>query len=267
MRRDDVDGGARRLEPEIILASGSPRRRALLGEIGIPFRVVVSDAPEDLDPELDPEAQAVALAERKARAVAANLGEGLVLGADTIVVLDGDILGKPADDADAARMLRRLSGRAHDVITGLALIDARTGERMTAAVTSLVTFHPLDDQTIARYVATSEPRDKAGGYAIQGIGGRLIAQLDGCFDNVVGLPLCAASHLLAEAGIPIPAGWAGCRLPDGSLCPAGFDMQRNGATESTVDAANRGSPARAQPDDAPHRRTDRTANPRGHQRA
>lgn len=209
------------LERSLILASGSPRRRDLLGELGVPFQVVVSDAPEDLDPALDPEAQAIALAARKARAVAATLDAGLVLGADTIVLLDGDILGKPADDADAARMLRRLSGRAHDVITGLALVDAGSGEERTDAVQSTVTFRPLAGEEIARYVATGEPRDKAGGYAIQGAGGELLARLDGCFANVVGLPLCAVSELLTEAGILIPADWAGCRLPDGARCPHG----------------------------------------------
>jgi septum formation protein len=208
-------------QPSLILASGSPRRRELLSELGVPFRVVVSDAPEDLDPALDPEAQAIALAARKARAVAAGIDEGFILGADTIVLLDGDILGKPADDADAARMLRRLSGRAHDVITGLALVDAGSGEERTGAVQSTVTFRPLADKEIARYVATGEPRDKAGGYAIQGIGGELIARMEGCFANVVGLPLCAVSSLLTEAGILIPADWAGCRLPDGSRCPRG----------------------------------------------
>ncbi|MCC7024103.1 MAG: Maf family protein, partial [Thermomicrobiales bacterium] len=121
----------------------------------------------------------------------------------------------------AARMLRRLSGRAHDVITGLALVDAGSGEERTDAVQSTVTFRPLAGEEIARYVATGEPRDKAGGYAIQGAGGELLARLDGCFANVVGLPLCAVSELLTEAGILIPADWAGCRLPDGARCPHG----------------------------------------------
>jgi septum formation protein len=182
----------------LILASGSPRRRELLAELGIPFSVVVSDAPEDLDASLTPVEQAVALAERKARAVAATVARGLILGADTIVVLDGDILGKPIDDADACRMLRRLSGRPHEVITGVALVDAASGGTRSAAVTSTVHLRPLANEDIAAYVASGEPRDKAGAYAIQGLGATLIACYEGSLTNVVGLPLEQTLGLLRE---------------------------------------------------------------------
>jgi septum formation protein len=205
--------------PHLILASGSPRRREFLSQLGLPFQVIVSGAPEDVLPGLDPETVAIRLAEQKARAVAATLDDGLVLGADTIVVLDSEILGKPVDDGDAARMLRRLSGREHQVITGLALTDAATGDIARGAVTSVVRFHRLSDDHIAAYVATGEPRDKAGAYAIQGSGGELIAGLDGCFNNVVGLPLCAVARLLKGASVAIPESWPGCLMPDGSLCP------------------------------------------------
>jgi septum formation protein len=210
----DTDGGCR-----LILASGSPRRRTLLSELGVPFSVIVSDVAETADPELNPPEQAIALAEQKARAVAAKLAEGLVLGADTIVVLDGEILGKPVDDEDARRMLRRLAGRPHRVITGIALVDAATGAVSRSVVTSVVHVRPLSDEEVAAYVATGEPRDKAGAYAIQGIGAGLIAGLDGCYTNVVGLPLCETAGLLAAAGVHLPASWQGCRLLDGTSCP------------------------------------------------
>lgn len=190
--------------PPVILASGSPRRQQLLGELGVSFRVVVSDAPETLTPELPAAEQSIVLADRKARAVAAGVAAGLVLGADTMVVLDEKILGKPRDDADARAMLRRLRGRDHQVITGLSIIDARTGESQSEAVTTVVTMRALTDAGIAAYVATGEPRDKAGAYAIQGGGAALIARYLGCYTNVVGLPLCAASRLLINAGALLP---------------------------------------------------------------
>ncbi len=205
--------------PTLILASGSPRRRDLLGAFGIPFQIIVSDAPEAIDPSLLPEAQAVVLAERKARAVAANLASGLVLGADTIVALDGEFLGKPANDRQAARMLRRLSGREHRVVTGLAVIEAATGSARTSSVFSTVRFQLLRDDDIARYIATGESHDKAGAYAIQGRGAELVAALHGCYTNVVGLPLCETARLLCNVGMVIPDTWPGCRLPDGSKCP------------------------------------------------
>ena len=134
----------------MILASGSPRRVVLLGELGVPFETVVSDAPETIDSRLGPAAQAVALAERKARAVASQRETGIVLGADTIVVLDGEMLGKPVDEADATRMLRRLSGREHRVVTGIAVVDAGTGSLRTSAVSSIVRFRTLSDEEIDR---------------------------------------------------------------------------------------------------------------------
>lgn len=203
----------------LILASASSRRRALLARLGISFRIIVSEAPETLDASLDPETQAIALALKKARAVAARLNSGLVLGADTIVALDGEALGKPRDDADAARMLRALSGRDHVVVTGVVLVDAGSGEERASAASTTVRFRPLSDDDVARYVTSGEPRDKAGAYAIQGLGGALVAGFDGCFTNVVGLPLCEASRLLETTGVPLAAAAPVCRLPDGSPCP------------------------------------------------
>ncbi len=203
----------------LILASGSPRRVALLGELGVPFQTVVSDAPETIDPRLSPESQTVALAERKARVVASRLQTGIVLGADTIVVLGGAVLGKPEDDADATRMLRRLSGQEHRVVTGIAIVDASTGSLRTSAVRSVVRFRTLSDEEINQYIATGEPRGKAGAYAIQGLGSGLVSTLKGCFTNVVGLPLCETARLLTAAGIVVSSTWKGCRLPDGAPCP------------------------------------------------
>jgi septum formation protein len=205
--------------PHLTLASGSPRRKELLTQLGVPFQVVVSNDAEDAIPGAEPASIAVHLAKQKARAVAADLKSGLVLGADTIVVNDGDILGKPVDDQDAVRMLRLLSGRDHQVITGVVLFNAESGAVARRAVTSIVRFHPLSEEDIAAYVATGEPRDKAGAYAIQGIGANVISGLDGCLNNVVGLPLCAVSQLLEISGVTIPHTWSGCLLPDGTLCP------------------------------------------------
>jgi septum formation protein len=190
-----------------------------VGRVGVPFRVVVSDVTEAADPALTPEKQAVALAIRKARAVANRPDAGLVLGADTIVTLNDDLLGKPLNDEDAARMLRALSGQEHRVITGIALVDASSGEEHSSVVSTTVWFRLLSDDEITAYVASGEPRDKAGAYAIQGLGAALVDGFDGCFTNVVGLPLCATARVLAEAGLLVAAPAPVCRLPDGSPCP------------------------------------------------
>ena len=144
-----------------------------------------------------------AVALDKARAVAREWtgGPAVVLGADTEVVLDGRYLGKPRDAADAARMLRALRGRTHDVVTGLALVDAPSGREETLAVTTRVTMIDAGDEEIAAYVATGEPLDKAGAYAVQGLGARLVARVDGCFTNVVGLPVETTRRLLERWGL------------------------------------------------------------------
>jgi septum formation protein len=168
------------------------------------FRVSPSHIPEEHPPGSFPTAlQAVALA--KARAVARTLPASppaVVLGADTEVVLDGRLLGKPVDAEDAVRMLRALRGRVHEVITGVALVGAGpSGREETAAVTSRVEMGGYDDEAIERYVATGEPLDKAGGYAVQGAGGRLVARVDGCYSNVVGLPLGTTRAMLERWGV------------------------------------------------------------------
>jgi septum formation protein len=191
-------------QPALILASGSPRRRQLLAALGLPFTVVTSGVPEDVAPGIDPVEAVLQLAQRKAEAVAVTLDRGLVIGSDTDVVLDDTILGKPADAADAARMLRLLRGRTHRVISGVAVLDTASGRIALGTVTTLVTMVDASDAQIAAYAASGEPLDKAGAYAIQGLGGALVAGIDGCYNNVVGFrcarwPPCSASSVSARS--------------------------------------------------------------------
>ncbi len=166
------------------------------------FTVMPSDLEETLAP--GPLVEAVArLALDKARAVAGRLQEGIVLGADTVVTIEGEALGKPADPAHARAMLRRLRGREHEVITGVAVVDARSGRAEWTAVTSRVRMAACADADIDAYVATGEPLDKAGAYAIQGAGGALVAGYDGSYSNVVGLPLAETARLLASFGVAV----------------------------------------------------------------
>lgn len=162
--------------------------------------------PSEIDETLAPGPltdAAARLALDKARAVAARLGEGIVLGADTIVVIDGEALGKPGGAGEAKRMLRQLGGREHEVITGVAVVDAGGGRAQTTAVVSRVRMLDYGEAEIDAYVATGEPLDKAGAYAVQGRGGVLVAGVTGSFTNVVGLPLEATARLLAAFGVPV----------------------------------------------------------------
>lgn len=185
----------------LILASASPRRRELLTQAGFVFEVRPAHIPEDPLPGEDPIAYVTRLAREKAevvyRAVAKSdrsAGEVAVLGADTTVTLDKQILAKPEDAADAERMLRTLSGRTHQVMTGVAVVTADRVE--VAAEVTAVQFLTLSDEEIAAYVATGEPMDKAGSYAIQGCAARWIPRVEGCYFNVVGLPLSLVTTLL-----------------------------------------------------------------------
>lgn len=190
----------------LILASASPRRRELLARLGLPFDVRPSGIEETLDPGVPARALAAALARAKARDTGNALrvaGEGpaLILGADTLVVLDGRPLGKPATREEARAMLRALRGRHHEVVTAVALLGVPCGRELGETVTSQVLMRPYDDDEIDAYVATGEPDDKAGAYAVQGIGGRLVTRIEGCYTNVVGLPLRTTAELLRAFGL------------------------------------------------------------------
>ena len=185
---------------QIILASNSPRRLMLLRQIGIEPIVIPSHVPEDIREGESPEDSALRLATAKAREVAGQLREGLIIGADTIVVIDGEQLGKPADERDARRVLRLISGRSHSVITGLAVIDAKTSEVKTTVVRTTVRFKRLTEEEIDAYIATGDPRDKAGAYGIQGRAAAFIEGIEGCYSNVVGLPLSELAEMLKLFG-------------------------------------------------------------------
>ena len=206
---------------QLILASASPRRRALIRALDIPARIVGSGDDEDAPRPGEPaHAYVQRLALAKARhALAANAPaahSALILGADTAVAIDSAILGKPIDQAHAARMLKLLRGRPHRVVSGIALIDAAAGRHATAARASAVHMRRYTDAEIAAYIASAQPYDKAGAYAAQDTAFNPAARIDGCYLNVIGLPLCDVLRLLADFGAParIKPDW---RIPHG--CP------------------------------------------------
>jgi nucleoside triphosphate pyrophosphatase len=185
--------------PRVVLASSSPRRRELLTLIGITHTVAPADIDESVLPGEDPRAHAERLARDKATVVATREPNAVIIAADTIVVIDGDILGKPRDDAAAAVMLRRLAGRAHVVYTAVAV--AR-GNEITSGVEAVdVRFRELTDDEIARYIATREPMDKAGAYGIQGFGATIVERIDGDYFAVMGLALGRMVRLMESLGV------------------------------------------------------------------
>lgn len=192
------------LNKTIILASNSPRRRELLTQIGLDFTSDPADVDERILAGEKAELYAQRVALDKARTTAARAGNGIVIAADTIVVLDDRVLGKPSDAADAERMLTLLSGRMHVVITGLAVLDAATGKGQTRVAGTKVWFRDLSNDVIRRYVKTGEPLDKAGAYGIQEKGALLIEKIEGCYFNVVGLPLSLLGQMLQAHGIYLP---------------------------------------------------------------
>jgi septum formation protein len=204
----------------LILASASPRRAELLRAAGVTFDVVVANVDESVRPGETPAQHVARLAEEKAFRVLPQAGTQPVLGADTVVVVDGQILGKPADAADARRMLRTLSGRQHQVMTGVALIaePVKAGPRVSGAGAAYVPdsitvrdgidvttveFAPLTDAEIGAYVGSGEPMDKAGAYAIQGLASRFVTRIEGSYSNVVGLPVALVYDLCKRAGLLI----------------------------------------------------------------
>jgi septum formation protein len=187
--------------PKIILASQSPRRRYLLERAGLKFSVIPSGVDEKSIPAGDPDAYVRALAEAKAGDIAGRYPESWVIGADTIVVVDGRILGKPRSGADAKQMLRSLSGRVHQVLTGYCIRHAASGTCFADTSRTEVRFKSLVPAEIDWYVATGEPFDKAGAYAIQGIGTFLVKTINGSYTNVVGLPVCEIIEFLIRSRV------------------------------------------------------------------
>jgi septum formation protein len=184
--------------PRIVLASQSPRRAELLRMLGLRIETAPADIDETFRPGEDPVAHAERLAREKTEAIAARHPDAVVIGSDTVVVVDGAVLGKPTDEADAVRMLLRLEGRAHDVATGVA-VHWRTLRSGVERVT--VRFRPFDRATAAAYAATGEPLDKAGAYGIQGFGATLVEGITGDYFAVMGLPIARMMRLLQEAGL------------------------------------------------------------------
>jgi septum formation protein len=182
----------------LVLASASPRRQELLRNAGITFEVQPAHIAEDPLPGEAAKEYAERLAREKALAVARQRPHDCVLGADTVVVVDGQILGKPSDAADAARMLRLLSGREHQVITGVCLVVS--GQWSVASETTSVTMSEISEKEITDYVTSGEPMDKAGAYGIQGIACRWIPRIEGDYSNVVGLPVALVWRMLRQAG-------------------------------------------------------------------
>ena len=185
----------------IILASKSPRRKQLLSMMGLDFTVQTADIDETMDPSQTPAHEVAAVSARKAAKIAAQHPDDVIVSADTIVVIVGKILGKPKDEADAARMLRLRSGRTHTVYTGLTVFSH--GESKTQVVGTEVTFRDFTDAQITVYIQTGEPMDKAGSYGIQGYGSMFVSHLSGDYFCVMGLPVCTLSQMLEEAGIQV----------------------------------------------------------------
>ena len=184
------------MKREIILASASPRRKELLEKLDLDFSVCPADIDESLLPDEDAAMYPLRTAVQKAVAVAKTAENAIIIAADTVVVLDDRILGKPKDEKEAKEMLQRLSGREHIVITGIGVVDTVSGRTLSATEQTIVYFHPLEEEEIDAYIASGECMDKAGSYGIQGKGSLLVRKIDGDYFNVMGLPLSKLYRLL-----------------------------------------------------------------------
>ena len=204
----------------VVLASASPRRRELLTEMGLDFQIVPSDVPEEPQPGEAAGDVVRRLSADKALAVAANLAHGLVIGADSMVVLEGEVIGKPSGAAEARSMLLRLRGTSHQVATGVTVVDAASGRYLSDSMTSNITLRDLSDGEIDASIATGAPLDKAGAYAVQDTDLRPAESWDGCYSNIIGLPLCRLGEMLVELGYTLPQDWTenAARLC-GDSCP------------------------------------------------
>jgi septum formation protein len=192
------------MSKKIILASASPRRRLLLEQWGVPFEIIPCNVDEEnVNFPGEPGIKVEKLALIKAQNTAQKAGNSLIIGADTIVVLDNLILGKPRNDEDAYSMLTKLSGKCHEVLTGVAIVDSEKGICKTGHERTRVYFRKISYEEIIEYIGTGEPRDKAGAYAIQGKGALFVERIDGCYTNVVGLPFELVKRMLKEFDISI----------------------------------------------------------------
>lgn len=188
---------------KIVLASQSPRRVALLKQIGLTPRIAPSYIEEKMNPRLKPKSQAEYLSLQKAQAVAPRYKDAIIIAADTLVIVDNQILGKPTSANDAKRMLKKLSGQAHTVITGFTILDTKTTTSLTDSCETTVVMKQITDKEITAYVTTKEPLDKAGSYGINEKGALLVERIEGDFANVVGLPLQKLSEALKKFGINV----------------------------------------------------------------
>lgn len=192
------------MDKKIILASASPRRREILTNLGLDFDIIPADIEETIDPFLDPAELVKNLALQKAAHVAKQIGyPAIIIGSDTTVVIDNKILGKPANFNEAFDMLSTLSGRTHTVFTGICVIDTSENKIITDYEATEVTFKELSPEEIKDYISTGEPMDKAGSYGIQAIGSTLVVSVNGCYNNIVGLPVYKLSETLKEFGVDI----------------------------------------------------------------
>ena len=180
----------------LILASASPRRQELINLISKEVKVIPADVDENFDSKIPATAVPEMLAVKKAKAIAESHPDDVIIGADTSVIVDGEILGKPVDSADAKRMLSLLSGKTHQVVTGCAIF--KNGKSLSFSETTDVTFYPLSEEEIDNYIATAEPFDKAGAYGIQGYGSLLVKEIHGDYFNVVGLPVGKLNKMLKK---------------------------------------------------------------------
>ena len=189
--------------PQLILASTSPRRKALLEQLGLEFDIVAPDYEEHMDPSVPTRHLATVLALGKARAVSKLYPDAVVIGADTFISYENTLLGKPQTEEAAATMLAFLSGSTHTVLTGYAVLHGQSGTEFAEAIETEVTLRQLSDLEIDSYIATGEPLDKAGAYALQGLGGALVERVNGDVSSVIGLPLAPLSVVLRRFGVPV----------------------------------------------------------------
>lgn len=225
------DGSSRApTSTSLTLASASPRRQELMNILGFEFDIKPADLDEDPLPGEIPVDMVRRLSAEKAQAIAATLDSGLVIGADSTVVFEGQSVGKPVDDDDARRMLRQLSGTTHHVSTGITVVDAGSGKILSDAMTSQITLRRLSEQEIDASIASGVPKDKAGAYAVQDTDLRPASDWEGCYNNIVGLPICRLLQMLEELGYRMPTGW---QVPDeiacGEDCPSKAAERGNSA--------------------------------------